>query len=113
MTSKAPQGPVPGVDDFTFWSELARRDPERFEALRGRLILDFLASVPPERRRRLEGLQWRIDAERRRAGTPLAACITLSRMMWDSCAALQDALHGRPPVRRPRAEVVALRPVPG
>ena len=112
MSDNTDRDPLPEVDDFAFWSELARRDPERFEALRGRVILDFLASVPPERRRRLEGLQWRIDAERRRAGTPLAACIRLSGMMWESCAVLQDALRGRSTVRRPRAEVVALRPVP-
>ena len=41
---------------------------------------------PHERRRRLQRLQWRIDRELDRSGTPLAACIRISRMMWDAVA---------------------------
>lgn len=43
-----------------------------------------IADAPVENQDRLRRLQWRIDQERRRAGTPLAACIRVSRMMWQS-----------------------------
>ncbi len=36
MSDTTDRAPLPDADDFAFWSELARRDPERFEALRGR-----------------------------------------------------------------------------
>jgi hypothetical protein len=70
--------------EFDRWAKLAVTDPDAFEDRRSRLIEDFISSAPPERQPRLRGLQWRIDQIRRRARTPLAACITISRMMWDS-----------------------------
>ena len=70
--------------DFDDWASLALRDPEAFEARRAELIEEFLSEQPEERRMRLRRLQWRIDRERERSGTPLAACIRISRMMWDS-----------------------------
>lgn len=95
---------------FDRLKELAARDPEAFEALRRRSIEEMLARVPADRRERLRGLQWRIEQARARAPNPLAACVTLSRMMWDSVygehgllATLQGFPHER---NRPRAPVV-------
>jgi hypothetical protein len=69
-------------------------------------------------RARLAGLQWRIDIERERAGTPLAASVRLSRMMWDNVTgpyglleqlqSLEDTTVRRP--SRPAAEVLPLSP---
>ncbi len=70
--------------DFDEWASLARANPHAFEARRQALIDDFLRQFPDPERRRLRGLQFRIDMERRRARTPMAACIRLSSMMWDS-----------------------------
>ncbi len=70
--------------DFDEWKTLASNDPEAFERRRQAVIDDFLSSVPESRQRRLRGLQFRIDMERRRARTPLGACIKISSMMWDS-----------------------------
>jgi len=70
--------------DFDEWAELARQDPVGFEQRRLALIEDFLNQFPNSDQRRLRGLQFRIDMERRRARTPLAACIRISAMMWDS-----------------------------
>jgi len=70
--------------DFDEWARLARTDPSAFEARRLALIEDYLGQFPPPDQRRLRGLQFRIDMERRRARTPMAACIRLSAMMWDS-----------------------------
>ncbi|MEM7255160.1 MAG: DUF3135 domain-containing protein [Pseudomonadota bacterium] len=69
--------------DFDGWLELARRDPEALESKRQRAIDHLLAHAPAELRPRLEGLQWQIDMIRRRADTPLGACVEISEMMWD------------------------------
>jgi hypothetical protein len=70
--------------DFDQWAALARDDPAAFEAMRQTTIDTFISSAPPDRQQRLRRLQWRIDQERRRAATPLAGCVRISRMMWNS-----------------------------
>lgn len=70
--------------DFDEWSRLAKTDPAAFEARRLALIETHLHRFPPLDQRRLRGLQFRIDMERRRARTPMAACLRLSAMMWES-----------------------------
>lgn len=70
--------------DFARLVKLAGDDPAAFERLRERLIEALIASAPPDKRRRLRGLQWRIDQERARSRTPMAACLRISSMMWDS-----------------------------
>jgi hypothetical protein len=97
--------------DFDEWSMLARTDPSAFEARRLALIEDYLGQFPLPEQRRLRGLQFRIDMERRRAHTPMAACLKLSAMMWDSLlgsqglkAALDSLLTAElsnPPPRQP------------
>ncbi len=109
------------MPEFEVWAELAKTDPVRFEALRLSTIDDFIAQVPGEDRRlQLRRLQWRIDRVRERAGNPLAACIELSRMMWDSFSHLrehyqeifEDEGQGQSSHRVPprKAQVLAFRP---
>jgi len=90
--------------DFDEWARLARTDRHAFEARRLALIEAFIRQFPGPDQRRLRGLQFRIDMERRRARTPMAACLRLSAMMWDSLLGrhgLKEAfdafLAGRPP----------------
>ncbi len=79
------------MPEFEVWLELAKTDPVQFEALRLATIDDFIAQVPGEDRRlQLRRLQWRIDRVRERASNPMAACIELSRMMWDSFSHLRE-----------------------
>lgn len=85
-------------EEFDDWAELARTDPSAFEARRRAVIDDFIASVPERNRKHLKCLQWRVDMERRRASSPMAACYQIYRMMWRSfagdgglMAALRDA----------------------
>lgn len=68
--------------DFDEWACLARQDPPSFEARRREVLEAFIEQCPASRRQRLRGLQWRIDRERERCGTPLAACVRLSDWMW-------------------------------
>lgn len=69
---------------FDEWRDLARTDPEAFEARRRAAVAEAIALAPADRRQRLERLQWRIDRERERYRDPLAACARLSCMMWES-----------------------------
>jgi hypothetical protein len=79
--------------DFDEWATLARTDPEAFEARRLALIEDYLGQFPSPEQQRLRGLQFRIDMERRRARTPMAACLRLSAMMWDSLLGRHGLKH--------------------
>jgi len=75
--------PLPNVD-FDTWSKLAKSDPEAFEEKRKKLVDHVISQAPEDRRERLRCLQWRIDMVRETANTPMAACLKISRMMWDS-----------------------------
>ncbi|MCG8426393.1 MAG: DUF3135 domain-containing protein [Chromatiales bacterium] len=83
--------------DFEQWSELAKNDMEAFEKMRLAAIESVIQSAPPHQQRRLRGLQWQIDQERRRASNPLAASIRLSNMMWEALVGpggLLESLRG-------------------
>ena len=97
--------------DFDRWAQLAREDPDRFEALRRELIDEAIARAPSHRRPRLRGLQWRVDTTRWLAPNPMAACVSISKMMWDSLAGddgLLDSLRTGPPRRSKPAKVMPL-----
>jgi hypothetical protein len=70
--------------DFDYWAKLAQHDPEGFEILRSQYLQDAIERSSPHHRRRLEGLQFQLDLERRRAKTPMAACLKFSEMMMNS-----------------------------
>jgi len=73
-----------GGFDFEYWRRLAAEDPAAFESARASAVTALIEAAPPERQARLQGIQWRIDRLRERAPNPMAACLRLSRMMWDS-----------------------------
>jgi hypothetical protein len=70
--------------DFDEWASLARSDPEAFERKRRAAIDGLIESAGARNRDRLRGLQWRLDQRRRRAKTPVAACIEIYHQMWDA-----------------------------
>ncbi|KAF0191873.1 MAG: hypothetical protein FD165_1596 [Gammaproteobacteria bacterium] len=70
--------------DFDEWQRLAQTDPAAFEDWRASVIRQFIEQAPPDRRRRLEGLQWRIDMERRKYRDPLVSSQRLYGLMLDS-----------------------------
>lgn len=72
------------VTQFEEWASLAKSDPEAFENKRKNFINDYIESMPQESRQRLHQLQWRIDGVRRVAKTPMAACLKIYNMMWES-----------------------------
>jgi hypothetical protein len=83
--------------DFDRWAELAKADPQAFEVWRDAIIEEAIQNAPADCHQRMRGLQCRIDLERRRARTPLKACMRLSSLMWHSVMGengLLDALNG-------------------
>ena len=70
--------------NFNEWSQLAIDDPAGFEKRRRRVLDQAISRFPEAKQTRLRRLQWRIDQERDRSPTPMAACIRLSGMMWDA-----------------------------
>lgn len=72
--------------DFDAAMELARSDPEAFEQYRHDVIEALIARAPERNRQHLRRLQWRIDQVRARSSNPIAACVKLYRMMWESFA---------------------------
>lgn len=104
--------------DFEYWRQLAETSPEAFERAREAAIEALIGTSPAEVQERLRRLQWRIDRTRERASNPVAACIALSRMMWDNYdrlnATLQRLAHPeaghRPPAGPGPATVLAFRP---
>lgn len=70
--------------DFEQWARLAREDPEGFEARRAETIARVIDKVPDHHRKRLEGLQWRVDLMRQHCKNPMAACLSISDLMWET-----------------------------
>ena len=72
---------------------MARNDPQRLETLRRKLTSSVIAGADTEqKRKRLEGLQFRVDLERERARSPLAATIKISEMMAHALADLHRSM---------------------
>ncbi len=81
---------MPSFDEMV---RLAKTDPEALERIRLQLIEDTIAEAPEACHRRLRGLQFQIDMERRRAGNPMGACVRISKMMHDSLYTLRQTLN--------------------
>ena len=82
---------MPTFDEMV---RLAKTNPETLENIRRVLIEDLIADAPEYCQRRLRGLQFQIDMERRKAGNPMGACVKISKMMHDSLFQLRETLNG-------------------
>ena len=78
---------------FDEWRELSQKDPKAFEDLRDKTINEFIDGIAVERQHRLRCLQWKIDKVRETNATPLAACVAISDMMWDSLERLHKIYY--------------------
>ena len=89
---------------FDVLVDMARNHPERLEALRAKMSQDIIDNAKDEQqKKRLAGLQFQVDMERKRARTPLQATIRISEMMCQSLAELHKSMvtplvdeHGQP-----------------
>lgn len=67
--------------DFDTWMELARLDPDAFGEARQMALEQVIAAA--DNSEKLRCLQWRVDSELLRTGTPLQACLSLSGMILE------------------------------
>ena len=73
--------------------KLASSDPEALEAIRLELTRELIDRVPSDlRKRRLEGLNFTIEMNRRKASNPMHSCLKLSELMWDSAIAMAERI---------------------
>jgi len=70
--------------DFDEWVKLAKADPDAFEYKRQEMIQDVIDKSSPKIKRRMQGLQWQIDQVRATSPNPMASCLKISQMMWDT-----------------------------
>ena len=82
------------LPSFEWLRDLAEKDPEALERLRQQYIDDTINDAPEHMRHRLQGLQFQIDGQRRLAGSPMASCIAISKMMHDSLHQLKGYIEG-------------------
>ena len=80
-------------NDFDAWMALHQSDQEEFEQRRANLIQSFIESAPKNYQRRLKGLQFQIDMERRRTNSPMKSCLRISSMMWDMFEQMRTNLN--------------------
>ena len=84
------QGQLPDFDTLVL---LAKEDPEAFEQLREEQVNRVIQQSPDHLRRRLQGLQFQVDAKRQIATTPMQTCVEISRMMHESFEDLRCVLN--------------------
>lgn len=81
------------LPEFDVLREMAQNNPEQLEQLRVEMCDQLIQEAPAHVRRRLRGLQFQIDMERRRAKSSMAACIAISGMMHESFDRLRQVLN--------------------
>lgn len=101
--------------NFDEWMQLAQENPEKFEEKRKNAIEAVITGAHGTSQKRLEGLQWQIEQMRTSTDNPMAACMRISKLMWENVQGedgLVDTLNqltGKTPVKQKqqkRAEVL-------
>ncbi len=104
---------------FDEWMQLAQDNPDAFEAKRLDAIQGVISCTEGYSQKRLEGLQWQIDQMRTSTESPMAACLNISKSMWENVqgeGGLLDTLNqltGKTPMKVKEenlAEVLQFRP---
>ena len=86
------------INDIKFedWVMLASTDPQKFEQLRHDKISAIIERTTGQRRQRLLGLQWRIDAIRNQhKNSATSACMAISELMWETFEHLSELLQAQ------------------
>ncbi len=96
--------------DFDSWATLAQQDPQAFEIERNRVIERAIKRAPAHTQQRLRCLQWKLDMIRNTSATPMAACLRINKLLWESLAGNNGLLanlnrirSGEPPQLRAKS----------
>lgn len=81
------------LPNFDILLDMAKNNPDALERLRIDLCEQVIHDAPESSRRKLRGLQFRIDMERRKAKSAMSACINISGMMHESFERLRESLN--------------------
>ena len=87
--------------DFDEWAKLAMNNPEAFEERRQKILQQAIDSAAPNTRKRIQGLQWKIDQLRAQATNPMSSCLKISEMMWDSVVGNNGLLDNMQQIKNP------------
>jgi len=100
--------------DFDYWRNLAKKDPEAFEAARKLEIDQYISSLKSEDvQDRMRRLQWRVNTERRRSKNPMDSAIRIYDMMWDSVGKNFEAIQDLSEHFKPEGERKTKKSAPG
>jgi hypothetical protein len=80
---KKPVHPQYELPSHEVLSRLAINEPHEYEALRQKIINEFIDTSPEKIRSRLLGIQFRVDGMRTLSNSPLGLTVGVYRMMWD------------------------------
>lgn len=80
------------IPSFEELADLAENDPLEFEMLRVRLCSQVIDNAPGYLQKRLQGLQFKVDMERKRSKSTYMTCLKISEMMNESLAELSMVL---------------------
>lgn len=80
---------LPAID------ELMSMDDTQLADLFAREFRELLDSVSPERRERLERLQWKIEIRLNNQPNQIAKMVEIQKMMYEALGELRDALNGQ------------------
>jgi len=85
------------MSDFPTFDELvklAKENPDQLEAYRQEQIENLINEAPASSQRRLRGLQFQIDAQRKiHQDSPMGSCMSISKMMHESFTELRSWLN--------------------
>lgn len=81
------------LPDFETLKYLHEHSPEEVELILRANIAQIFENAPEKHLRRLKGLQFQIDAQRKLSKNPMDSCVKISRMMHDSFIELNTALN--------------------
>jgi len=79
--------------DFDEWVTLYEHDPEAFESRRLKWNETIVNQAPPAYQRRLSGLVFQINMEKRRSKNAMDSCIRISGLMWNKFHELKTELQ--------------------
>lgn len=74
--------------------KLAKEDPEGFEEYSKALLQGYFESLPEERRRKAEQVQWKLDGVLRKYKNSVARMNKAGELMLTSLNELNDTLNG-------------------
>jgi len=87
--SHSDNGLEPNIDNLFSWAE---NQPDLLQQWLEQEVKDLIENAPVSHQDKLRGLQFKIEMEKRRAKNPLASCIAISNLMYESFYKLKIAL---------------------